>query len=260
VTSASSASSLALWITISLISAPLHAQSVVGKVVDATTGAPIATAEIQLLDALAAVRAHVLTDTAGAFRIMAPLPGSYRLRATMLGYATVESGELAADQGTQIEVEVRMHPQAVTLDPIRVVAQRSFPVGRLAEYYERAEWTKRTGNGRVFMRDEIERIRPINITNLLAMVPTRRDCPMSYFLDGLPVSRADIDVLARPEDVEGVEVYRSALQLPPEYAGRAACGATLVWMRRDIEGRPLSWKRIGVAAGVLAVIWLLLGR
>lgn len=236
------------------------AQSIVGKTVDATSGAPIVTAAVELLDGVSAVRARVLTDSTGAFRVMAPLPGRYRLRITMIGYATIESGELAADQGTQLEVDVRMDPEAVGLEPIRVVARREFPVGRLAEYYERAEWTKRTGNGRVFMRDEIERLRPIRITHLLQMVPRRRDCPMSYFLDGIPIELSDLDLMISPEEVEGVEVYRSALQLPPEYAGLAACGATLVWLRRDLPGRPLTWKRLAAAVGVVAIIWLLLGR
>ena len=237
-----------------------HSQSVVGRAVDATTEAPVVSASVELLDVESEVRGRVLTDSTGAFRVMAPLPGMYRVRVSMLGYATVESDELAAEQGMQLEVEVRMAPQAVVLDPIRVVTRREYAVGRLAEYYERAEWTKRTGNGRVFTRDEIEQIRPINITQLFERVPRRQGCPMTYFLDGLPVERADLDALARPEDVEGVEIYRSRLQLPVEYAARAACGATMVWMRRDIPGRPLSWTRIGVAAGLLGVIWLLLGR
>ena len=36
----------------------------------------------------------------------------------------------------------------------------------------------------------------------------------------------------RPEDVEGLEIYRGAASLPPEFnKGSAMCGAVVIWTR-----------------------------
>ena len=56
---------------------------------------------------------------------------------------------------------------------------------------------------------------------------------MSYFINGLPASLDQVDVLS-PDYVEGVEVYRSTAQAPVEYRRRERCGVTLVWLRNDV--------------------------
>ena len=53
---------------------------------------------------------------------------------------------------------------------------------------------------------------------------------MSYFVNGFD----QVDVLS-PDDVEGVEVYRSTAQAPVEYRRMERCGVTLVWLRNDVR-------------------------
>ena len=234
---------------------PVRAQSIVGKVLDHNTNTPIVAGDVHLVDRTGLVRARSIADTAGWFRLVAPIPGTYRLRAASLGYSAVESIELALDKGVEIETEVRLSSQAITLEPLRIIGRREVKVGRLAEYYDRAEWTRKSGFGRVFMRDDIERMSPFSVTSLLRTVPARTDCPMTYMLDGLIVEARMIDSMIQPEDVEGIEIYRGYAQVPAEYSFRASCALTLIWTRNDPPGmKPFTWKRVLLglaAAGVL---------
>src|SRR5687768_15016685 len=81
---------------------PVVAQSIVGRVVDHNTNTAIVAGDVHLLDRTGMVRARSIADTAGWFRLVAPVPGTYRLRAASLGYSTVESIELALDKGVEI--------------------------------------------------------------------------------------------------------------------------------------------------------------
>src|SRR5262245_40032911 len=54
----------------------LNAQGIIGRVRNEGAGAVVA-AEVQLLDAKGNIRARSVTDTAGLFRLVAPIPGRY---------------------------------------------------------------------------------------------------------------------------------------------------------------------------------------
>jgi hypothetical protein len=236
-----------------------HAQLVYGRVIEKDSGRGVGTVTIEMLDAGGAIHRETLSDTTGWFRVRAALPGVYRIRARIIGFREVVSAPLTLDQAAQTEIEITLNPAAVTLEPIRVVAERSLMHGRLAEYFERAEWTKRTGLGRVYMRNDLEELGPHALGYLFDRVARRPDCPMTYFLDGLASDREQLEDI-RSETVEGVEVYRSMLELPPEYYTRAQCAATMVWLRRDLPGRRMGWKRIvAMSAGVVGALFLLRG-
>jgi hypothetical protein len=167
----------------------------------------------------------------------------------------MQTVELDLEKGIELHLELRLSSAALALEPLRIVARRSFRIGRLAEYYDRATWTRRTGHGRVYMRDDLERIRPFSMTSLIRMSPGRIGCSMTYLLDGLPIDNDAIDSVIHPEDVEGVEIYRGSTQVPPEYMGRANCGLVLIWTRLDAPGmKPFSWKRLFVGLGIGALL------
>ena len=64
-----------------------------------------------------------------------------------------------------------------------------------------------------------------------------------------------LDSMVRPEDIEGIEFYRGGNEVPIEYATRSSCGLVLIWTRTDVQnGRPFSWKRLFIAAGLVAGI------
>ena len=68
------------------LAAPLSAQVVHGRLVDAGTGAAVASARVRLLAGDAAADS-ALTDSAGAFALRAEAGGIFRLAAERVGYA-----------------------------------------------------------------------------------------------------------------------------------------------------------------------------
>ena len=251
---------LLLSLPLLLAAQAVSAQSVIGRILEDASGRPIATADVRLIDRAGAVRASSVSDTAGWFRLVAPIPGRYTVRASALGYVSTQTVALDADEGVELSVEVRLSTDALPLEPLRVVAKRTYRVGRLAEYYNRAEWSRKTGFGKVFMRDELERSKPTTLMNIVRMYPQRLRCQPLYLIDGLPVAERDIDVI-NPEDVEGIEIYRGVNEVPVEYAHRSACGLVMVWSRIDATGgRPFSWKRLLMGAAAAGFLILLMTR
>ena len=64
-------------------------------------------------------------------------------------------------------------------------------------------------------------------------------CIPNYFLDGAsiyvanPRTFADINALARPERIRGIEVYRSSGSIPTEFDRVlfTGCGSIVIWTR-----------------------------
>ena len=62
-------------------------------------------------------------------------------------------------------------------------------------------------------------------------------CPVQYYIDGSPFlasSSDDMDQIVQPQDIEAIEVYKSATDTPMEFqnAGGGACGTIVIWTRR----------------------------
>jgi hypothetical protein len=239
--------------------APVAGQSFIGRTIDVMSGNGLEAVDVELIDSIGRVRARAVSDTAGWFRIRAPA-GTYTLNARVIGFSDVASSRIAVENGKQLEIEVRMQVDAVELDAVRVVAERDIASGRLGEYFRRAEWVDKSGFGRVYRREDIERIRPIVLSHLIRTVPTRNGCPLTYLLNGLPITLDELDSMVTPDYVEGVEIYRTRIEVPPEYAGRAQCGVVLVWTREDMPGRPMTWTRLGIRSGIVLFVRFVLMR
>ena len=72
---------LALLAALAVTPAAARAQVVVGQVVDAADGAPLASAVVTLLDTARTRVGGVLTDSAGRFTLRAPAAGTWLVRA-----------------------------------------------------------------------------------------------------------------------------------------------------------------------------------
>jgi hypothetical protein len=242
---------------IALLSAarPGVAQVIIGQVFDETSGTAVTAAEVILVDRLGVTHSRSVADSAGWFRLTAPLPGAYRVHANSLGYSALQTIELKLEKGIELHLELRLSSAAIPHEPLRIVARRNYRQGRLGEYYDRSEWTRKTGNGRVYTREDIERQRFFDLSSIVRTVPVRPGCDMTYMLDGLPIELDLLDSMIRPEEVEGVEIYRGAHQVPTEYMGRVGCGLVLVWSRVDPPGmRPFTWKRLAVGLGIAGLL------
>jgi hypothetical protein len=157
---------------------------------------------------------------------------------------------------------VELHAQPVSLPKLEVEAAGRVRSPALKEFYRRVQ----TGAGRYFTREAIDRARPRDVADLLRTLPSmeihsnsqgdkpqfvgdnprafgrmgreKEECPILYFLDGAPFqpthgSMIGLDV--RPQELEGIEVYRNGSSAPGKYTrGRAACGVILLWKRERI--------------------------
>ncbi|HEX6133343.1 MAG TPA: carboxypeptidase-like regulatory domain-containing protein [Longimicrobiales bacterium] len=239
--------------------APAAAQLVTGRVVEEGTENPIAAVTVELTDTTGLRRGSAVSDSAGQFRLMAPQPGGYQLRVTHVAYTALTTGTVDVTMGMQLELELRLSPTAVALEPLRVVGRSTYNAGWLQEYYDRAVMTRRAGIGRVFFRDEVERVNPSTASTFLIYLMPRGGCQPTLFVDGLEVQDVrHLNTVMRPDILEGVELYNNAAFLPPRYANRGYCAIALFWTRRDLEGaKPFSWKRLLVAGGLVSGLLLL---
>jgi hypothetical protein len=111
-------------------SSSLEGQSVSGRVLDASTQNGVGGADVELLDARAVRVARVSADSSGVFSIRAAQPGTYSLRVERLGYATHASDPFPLGPGEMVEIQFRLAPQGVLLDPIVVIGRRDTEPGR----------------------------------------------------------------------------------------------------------------------------------
>lgn len=246
------------------------AQKVVfeGSVVDDVTESPLTGVRVILLNRYDRVAGYDVTDDAGRFRFERDDYGIYRLDVKAVGYEPALTSLMWMVEGRDyVELQVRLAPNAVLLAPLEIVA--ASPLGT-SPVLENMLHRRMSGFGFQITRDDIERRRPAQITDMLVELPgvyaarrgsgasgralyigrsvsgvSGRDCPVQVFLDGMLATRGVpggdvlIDDLVHPEDVEAIEVFRGLATVPPEFLNPdARCGVIAIWTRRSTDSRP----------------------
>jgi hypothetical protein len=231
------------------------AQSIMGNLLDAQTGRPILLGYVGLLMEDGERVAWTLADEEGFFRLDAPEPGSYMLYGESLGYRSSVEGPILLGEDQLIPAEFRLDPMPVVLDSLRVVAESKRFSLVMAGFYDREQ----TGLGHFIGPEKIlERFEARQITDFLWSVPgvrlmprdnmagggyvplmrsaatLRGFCLPDVYLDGIPQPSADqLDDIIMPYDIEAIEVYRSASEVPARYTTAGAnCGVILLWTRK----------------------------
>lgn len=247
-----------------LAARPTPAQiQVRGVLLDAASGAPIASARVHLSASRGRWREEMLTDAAGAFVFEDVRPGPYRLRASRVGYRE-SAGALRLSADSVVELQLRMSVASVALQPVTVVARSRRTVSPVLEgFYGRLG----RGQGRFVTREEIEARGPARVTDMLRNIPNLNGnagrggvggmtmsrgssgdrCPIVFFVDGTLVSQPSmgspfrggprqdqaIDDYVHPSEVEGIEIYRGESDTPAEFVTRwVGCGTIVIWTRR----------------------------
>ena len=212
---------------------------VTGHVRENTSGAPVEGAAIRI-----GPEPEQLTDADGAFRVERLPPGMYDLAVERIGYATVRDS-MTIDFGTKVDLSVRLAPDAVPLEAIRVEV-RSLVLERTG-FYTREE--RRAGT--FITRDDIERRMPMASSDMLRRVPGLRlardrtgnliatgrgNCPYRFIINGVRINAGfSIDEMP-PHWFEGMEVYQGPAQTPIEFGAGpgdpgASCGVIVIWTR-----------------------------
>ncbi|MFG1691427.1 carboxypeptidase regulatory-like domain-containing protein [Gemmatimonadota bacterium] len=210
--------------------APAAGQILRGQVVDEDRS-PVSSAEVSLMSETGEVLRGVESDGEGNFRFEEVSSGSYLLRVVRLGYESMTTQPVLVEEGSTVEVELRVAVDAIPLEPL-VVRQRS-QTRRLDPliqgFYERRE----TGIGHFIAREEIEERQASRLSDLLREVPGvwKFSCRPSIWLDGMLV-RLVLDEVASPHEVEGIEIYLHAGEIPARYNPTGSmCGVILIWTR-----------------------------
>lgn len=234
----------------------VFAQGVRGAVYQDQTGAALENVIVRLTDG-GDFRAEVITDSAGAFTILAPKGGSYFLSAEGFGLHSLETQKVDVPARGLVEVVLRLNADAVRLPGILVVTRR-IALSRRDIINERIRFARALGLGRTMTADEIQARNALDMQTLLRTASPhsgRRSCgPPRVFFDGVPTPGEEL-VLLRPHQVIGLEIYRGASQMR-DYVDPAGCGVILVWTNRGDEQPPgrISWIRIAIAAGLIAIL------
>jgi hypothetical protein len=231
---------------------PQASQLIYGRIVDDATRQPISQVAIDLLDVDGRRVQTVLSDSTGRFRFAPFAEGEYRLRAARIGYRTGESRSFRVLAGESINFDFYLSTTAVLLAPIEVKAStrawaERYASAELLPFYERKEFFEKLGAGKFFTRAQVREYEGLPLTALLTTVAgvhmsggngvqMRGNCPPQFYLNGMPF-RLDIgdniDNLFSLADIEAIEVYKGAAQLPAEFGGTTgACGAIVLWSRR----------------------------
>lgn len=204
---------------------------------------------------------QVQTDEEGRFSFIVQRLGAVVIRANHDSYQASTAPTLYFEEHNAFDVEIRLNPKVVLLAPLEVVSRSIDTSPFLDNFRERV----RHGLGVYITRDDIERRRPMYVTDLLRDLPGVRleatgagsrpvvqmarssgsACATRIFVDGLLLNptmhtpsgpRSDvfrIDDVVAPGSVEGIEVYRGNSGVPAEFMTTdVQCGIIAIWTRR----------------------------
>jgi hypothetical protein len=210
-----------------------------------SAGTPIPGVEVVLLQTKGAIH----SDSVGAFHFANIPAGKRQLHFRRLGFAP-KSLDAEISEGRTLALTVVLEATATEIEGMTVEeATRRRQI--LADFYDRSS----RGFGHFVTREQIEKRNPMNLSDMMRMIPGARlvpmrsggqaalrfnraqmggrDCPPQYWVDGVKAFGLNIDDII-PQDVEGIEIYEGASTVPPQFntkEGTTICGVVLIWTR-----------------------------
>lgn len=217
--------------------------TVAGTVTD-TAGHPIVGARVEIVD----TDIRSTSDLEGRYLLPGVWPGPVTLRVRRVGF-TPETVSVTTTAGDTTRTNLTLGALVVQLAPTEVDADPSR--GKMGAFNER----RARGVGAFVTRAEIEKWQPASLTEMLRHVPgvgvaqqpsgepqpvrMQRSaattvsgvCSVLLYVDGHPYPNGNVDDFP-PQTVEGLEVYRSASEIPASFRTRdATCGVIAIWTR-----------------------------
>lgn len=227
--------------------ASVSAQSVgaISGTVRDSVGKPIPGVEVVLLQSRGAVH----SDSLGDFRFVDIATGKRQLHFRRLGFAP-KSVDTEITEGKTVALTITLEAMATEIEGV-TVEELTRKRQVLADFYDRSS----RGFGHFVTRDQIEKRNPMNLSDMMRMIPgarlvpmrnggqaalrfnrasmAGRDCPPQYWVDGVKAYGLNIDDII-PQDVEGIEIYEGASTVPPQFntkEGTTICGVVVIWTR-----------------------------
>lgn len=253
----------------------LSAQTVRGRVFEYGTSYPIEGATIELVGSRGE-RVATTSDSSGYFILFPGTSGTVTVEVTHPSYVAEGAQTVAVRSRETVTLIVRMTRQAIPIEPIVVTARSASALGG---FHERQRWNP---FGQYLDEKEIERRRPVTFDHLLrglhrieietemgssrVTLPSARPpalgqnfgrCDAAVFVDGMPVSTSDTDLesLLPLTQVAAVEVYTDPTGVPFEFTTIGNdCGVVAFWSRPVRDPRPVTMKRVGLAALLIGAV------
>jgi hypothetical protein len=209
-----------------------------GIVVDAEK-APIADAELSLKPFGQTARS-VRSGTDGHFSFDGLPAGEGSMTIRRLGYRQrIMPVDVVA--GTSAQMEVSLDQIAEDLDDVTIDASS----GRMAEFTNHRQ---NSSFGHFFDQHDIQKIAPRFTSELFRSVPGAtvqvasgignrvllRGCKPRVWVNGVRTVNTEVDEVAAPSEIDGIEIYPSMAGTPSQYMDREnrACGTVIIWTRR----------------------------
>lgn len=239
---------------------PAPGFGIIDGVVTDSALTPIEGAEIGILR----TPLKITTNAQGRFRITDVQLGTYILMLRRFGFSPVASVvSVTAGDTTKVMYSLQKLV-AGRLDTVRVTERRE---SRSMVDFERR---RRLGVGRFMTAADIEKRGSIDVGTLLrsfneiavvrddnngvTSLQSRRDqgnmikaqgagaCATQVIVDNIPMPHSvDVELLPRPREIAGLEVYGGPAGAPSEFGGAdRACGMVLIWTK---DGTTLTNKR-----------------
>lgn len=209
-----------------------------GFVLDARRN-PIGSTELTIRQDGRAPRV-VRTGDDGKFLIMEVSRGSATILARRLGYKARTALFDVGPTSQRSNLEIALEPVPSELAAVDVTSRG----GRLDLFYQHR---KENAFGRFVDREEIEKSGVRLASDLFRTVPGAslrasrrygntirlRGCQPTVWIDRVPIRDVELDEVATPEEIAGIEIYSSSSAVPPQFMDRGGrgCGAIVVWTR-----------------------------
>ena len=219
----------------------------VSGIVRRPSGSPLAGARV----GIRGTTAETVSDERGAYTL-ADLPaGTQTLEARAIGFTPISRSSTLSGRHP-LSFDVRVDSAAHVLETVQVTGKAVSD--RATEEFNAA---KKRGFGYFIDRERIEEQNAFVASDLLRMAPgvtvyqsgvpgggssismrgvgsINGRCEPGIVVDGMPIMgpSSDLDILARPDDIAGMAVYRGPGETPVEYQNLSPCGVIQIWTRR----------------------------
>jgi hypothetical protein len=244
-------------------------QSASGLISQRPSGTGVASAQVVLVDVQGHPKASVLSDSLGRYAIQAPSSGKYKMLVAASGFESLQIPELSLERNQVTPIDIKLsaaHP-STQLEKITVTAERpvvAAPYGNTHKY-DQFLMRRKLGIGTFLTREQIE-AKPVSQTaQIFQGIPGLKvtqhgtswfihsvrcasqlsggggpgsdnmdeDNPTLFpilFIDGFHVKGLSTLQDINPSQIEAIEVYQGAAQLPGDAKGNA-CAAIYVWLK-----------------------------
>jgi TonB-dependent Receptor Plug Domain len=224
-------------------------QVIRGRLLDSQNELPIPVGRFVVLDSAFVPLATTWTDALGQFSMRLRQEAVVMVYASAYSYRSFVDGPFHLGRTDTFWVEFRIEPHPVQVDSLAVTVEGRQRRLEVSGFYSR----RSTEPGGVFLElQDLDEKRAIRASDFFQGIPgvhvvpgrdgiwrvlLRNRCLPNLYIDGIRLRSQNfdsvrIDEMVHPNDVEGIEIYRSTAQVPSQYGGTGAgCGVILIWTR-----------------------------